>query len=109
MLNALATLSNTRCNAGGDFITEGGNFCPFMASASLQALPPQPTASAVLSGNNFILTWPASATGFTLESAVNLAPPVVWTTNSPAPVLVNGQNTVTDPISGTQKFYRLIQ
>jgi hypothetical protein len=105
-VTALAISGNT-LYAGGDFITEGGNFCPFMASAYLQALPP--TASAILSGNNFILTWPASATGFTLESTVNLAPPVVWTTNSPAPVLINGQNTVTDPISGTQKFYRLVQ
>jgi hypothetical protein len=105
-VNALATLNNT-LYAGGDFITEGGKFSPFMASAYLQALPP--TASAVLSGNNFILTWPASATGFTLQSTVNLTPPVVWTTNSPAPVIINGQNTVTDLISGAQKFYRLIQ
>jgi hypothetical protein len=27
----------------------------------------------------------------------------------PAPVVVNGQNTVTNGISGSQKFYRLIQ
>ena len=76
-VTALAISGNT-LYAGGDFITEGGNFCPFMASAYLQALPP--AASAVLSGNNFILTWPVSATGFTLESTANLAPPVVWTT-----------------------------
>jgi hypothetical protein len=34
---------------------------------------------------------------------------VVWTTNSPAPVVANGQNTVTDLILGAQKFYRLTQ
>jgi len=45
-------------------------------------------------------------TGFTLQSATNLSSPV-WSTNSPAPVIVNGQNTVTNPISGTPKFYRL--
>jgi hypothetical protein len=33
----------------------------------------------------------------------------VWTTNSPAPVVANGQNTVTNPISGTQQFFRLTQ
>jgi hypothetical protein len=34
---------------------------------------------------------------------------VVWITNSPAPIVVNGQNTVTNLIFGPQKFYRLIQ
>jgi len=53
------------------------------------------------SGTNVILTWPTNATGFTLESTTNLAAPV-WIT-------VSGQNTVTNPISGTQKFYRLSQ
>ena len=33
----------------------------------------------------------------------------VWTTNSPIPVVVNGLNTVTNPISGTQQFFRLSQ
>ena len=31
----------------------------------------------------------------------------LWTTNLPAPVLGNGQNTVTNPITGTQQFFRL--
>jgi hypothetical protein len=44
-----------------------------------------------------------------LESTTNLVPLVVWTTNSTAPVVISGQNTVTNPISGTQKFYRLSQ
>jgi hypothetical protein len=61
-----------------------------------------------------VLTWPAADTGFTttgyrLESATNLVPPVAWQTNSTAPVVVNGQNTVTNPITGTQMFFRLKQ
>jgi hypothetical protein len=51
---------------------------------------------------------PTHATGFTLQSTTNLGSSV-WTTNSLAPVVVNGQNTVTNPISGTQRFYRLSQ
>jgi len=47
-------------------------------------------------------------TGLTLQSATNLGS-AVWTTNSPAPLVVNGQNTVTNPISGTQQFFRLSQ
>ena len=55
-----------------------------------------------------ILTWPTNAVGFTLQSTTNLVQPVVWSTNSPAPVVVNGQNTVTNPITGPQQFFRLV-
>jgi hypothetical protein len=68
---------------------------------------PQPQLTIIPSGANVILTWPANAAGFTLQSTTNLVSPAVWITNSPAPVVVNGQNAVTNPISGTQKFYRL--
>jgi uncharacterized repeat protein (TIGR03803 family) len=60
-------------------------------------------------GANVILTWPTNATGFALQSATNLVSPVVWTTVSPGPVIVNGQNTVTNPMSVRQQFYRLSQ
>jgi uncharacterized repeat protein (TIGR03803 family) len=73
---------------------------------SLQVLP---RLTIVRSGTNAILTWPTNATGFTLKSTTDLGPTAVWTTNSPAPVVVNGQNTVTNPFSGTRKFYRLSQ
>jgi hypothetical protein len=42
-----------------------------------------------------------------LQSTTNLNPPIVWSPVSPAPTVVNGQNTVTNPASGKQKFYRL--
>jgi hypothetical protein len=59
-------------------------------------------------GTSVVLRWPTNATGLTLQSTTNLASPV-WTNNSPLPVLVNGQNTVTNPVLGTQQFYRLGQ
>jgi uncharacterized repeat protein (TIGR03803 family) len=62
-----------------------------------------------LSGTNVILTWPTYAAGFTLQSTNNLISPTVWPDVSPAPVVVNGRYTVTNPISGTQQFYRLSQ
>ncbi len=60
------------------------------------------------------MTWPANVAGFdytsyTLQSATNFVSPAVWSTNSPAPVVIAGQNTVTNPITGAQQFYRLIQ
>src|SRR5881394_3193294 len=77
--------------------------------------PPQLTIS--LSGvppSLIVLSWPTNVagfdyTGYTLQSATNLVSPAVWSTNSPAPVVIAGQNTVTNPISGAQKFYRLVQ
>jgi uncharacterized repeat protein (TIGR03803 family) len=68
---------------------------------------PQLTITPV--GTNVILTWTNSASGFTLEFTTNLTPPAIWSTNSTAPVVISGQNTVTNPISGVQKFYRLSQ
>jgi hypothetical protein len=52
------------------------------------------------------LTWPANFAGFdyagfVLQSATNLV--------SPDWITVSGNNTVTNPIAGTQKFYRLSQ
>ncbi len=59
-------------------------------------------------GTSIVLRWPTNATGLTLQSTTNLASPA-WITNSPLPVLVNGQNTVTNPIPRTQQFFRLSQ
>jgi hypothetical protein len=57
-------------------------------------------------GSDLILVWPTNSTGFTVQSTTNLLSPV-WIANSAAPVVVNGQYTVTNPISGTQQFFRL--
>ena len=76
-------------------------------SLTLPAIQPQLTI--IHSGPNIILAWLTNATGFTLQSTTNLVSPSLWTTVSPGPVAVNGQNTVTNPMSGTQQFYRLIQ
>ncbi len=99
-------VSGSDLYAGGYFGTAGGKVSPYIARFSLLTLP---TASIIFSGANVIVTWPTNATGFTLQSTTNLISPAGWITNSPAPVVVNGQNTVTNPIFGAQKFYRLIQ
>jgi uncharacterized repeat protein (TIGR03803 family) len=61
-----------------------------------------PLLTILPSGTNVILTWSTNVTGFTLQSTTNLDSPAVWTT-------VSGQNAVTNPISGDQRFYRLSQ
>ncbi len=101
----LAVSGNT-LYAGGHFTVAGAKESEYLARASLLT----PAAVSVLrSGANIIFTWPTNATGVTLQSTTNLTSPVVWTTNAPAPVVVNGQNTVTIPIFGTHQFFRLSQ
>jgi uncharacterized repeat protein (TIGR03803 family) len=68
-----------------------------------------PQLTIISSGVNVILTWPTNAAGFTLQSTTNLVSPAVWSTVSPGPVIVNGQNAVTNPVSGARQFYRLSQ
>jgi len=96
--NVSAGLTNvTAIAAGGD------------NTVALVGTAPQPRLTIIRSGANVILTWPINAAGFTLQSTTNLVSPAVWSTVSPAPVIVNGQNAVTNPVSGTKKFYRLSQ
>jgi uncharacterized repeat protein (TIGR03803 family) len=85
---------------------QGGNGTVFSISFT-------PQLSITQAGTKVILTWPTNYagfdyTGYTLQSTTNLNSPV-WATNSTAPVVVNGQNTVTNPISGLQQFFRLSQ
>jgi uncharacterized repeat protein (TIGR03803 family) len=80
-----------------------------LGTAFSLTLPSPPRLSVLRSGTNVVLTWPTNATGFTLQSVTNLVSGATWTTASPGPVVVSGQYTVTNPISGTRKFYRLRQ
>ena len=75
---------------------------------------PAPQLTIMPSGTNVNLKWPTGVAGFsysgyTLQSTTNLGSPAVWSAVSPTNVVVNGQNTVTNPISGTQQFFRLSQ
>jgi uncharacterized repeat protein (TIGR03803 family) len=85
-----------------------GNGTVFSLTLGSVSAPP-PLLTIISSGTNVVLTWPTAAAGFTLQSTTNLVSPAIWSTVSPAPVVVNGQNTVTNPISGTRKFFRLSQ
>jgi hypothetical protein len=59
------------------------------------------------SGNELILSWPAAATGFTLQSTLDLNPPASWVDVTNASVLPGAQWTVTNSFSGSAQFYRL--
>ncbi len=72
---------------------------------------PPPHLTVMISATNVVLTWPTNSYGgrgiYLLVSTTNLASQAGWTAVSPGPVLLNGQNTVTNSITGTQQFYSL--
>jgi uncharacterized repeat protein (TIGR03803 family) len=97
------SLYGTAYNGGG--FGNGTLFSLSLGSVST----PTPTLTIVRSGASVILTWPTNAAGLTLQSTTNLVSPAVWITNSAGPAVVNGQNVLTNPASGSKKFYRLSQ
>jgi hypothetical protein len=99
---------DTFTDASGPYYSTMNNVVVTIYPA-VSAITTPPRLTVARSGTNMILTWPTNATGFTLQSATNLASPVGWSTVSPLPVVVNGQNTVTNAISGPRKFYELSQ
>jgi len=85
-----------------------------LGGGTLFSISSTPQLTIAPSAANLVLTWPTKYvgfdyTGYALQSTTHLGSSAVWTTTSAAPVVVNGQNTVTNPISGNQRFYRLSQ
>jgi hypothetical protein len=66
-----------------------------------------PSLTVQLNGSSLKLLWPLSAPGFVLEQtgAINGSP--AWTVVTNAPLLQNGQHSVTVPISSSMQFFRL--
>ena len=73
------------------------------------SLTTPPSLQAQMSGGNLMLSWPMSAQNFSLQTTANLADPNSWVTLTNVPAIVNLQNTVTNPISDSMRFYRLKQ
>jgi hypothetical protein len=62
-----------------------------------------------LAATNVLLTWAANNVAYTLQSTSKLQTGAVWSAVSPLPVVLNGLNTVTNPVSSAPRFYRLVQ
>jgi len=58
-------------------------------------------------GTDVLLSWPSYDSAFKLESTSNLVPGAVWNPVLPDPVVIGGQNVVTNTIAGARQFYRL--
>jgi hypothetical protein len=72
-----------------------------------QSTSPKLTAST--SGQNIVVSWPASVTGFALESASQLGSGATWTGVTQTPTTDNGVTSVTIPIGAGPQFFRLKQ
>jgi uncharacterized repeat protein (TIGR03803 family) len=105
LTDSITTSGNT-VDSSGNTVNSTDGSSTFIYTAPV-SIAPSLTVSRV--AGNLVLSWPANSTPFTLESTPNLTSPVVWTTVSPAPIVINGRNTVTNRLSSTQQFYRLRQ
>jgi len=65
-----------------------------------------PTLQISPADNYAILSWPTPVGIFTLESVTNISM-TDWTAVAPTPLLINGQNVVTNSVSGKTMFFRL--
>lgn len=68
-----------------------------------------PSLAITLSGTNAVIFWPASTTGWSLETAPSLGSPGGWSTVTTTPSLLNSEYIVTNAISAAAQFYRLQQ
>lgn len=84
-------------NGAQDFVTQ-----TFVVTVS----PTTPTRLAIVrSGNMVTVSWPVNAGSFVLQSQDGLA--AAWGDVFGSPVISGGQNTVTQTITGGERFYRL--
>ena len=75
--------------------------------ALIGGVPLLPYLNAKPSGNELIFSWPTNAAGFTLQSTLNLTPPVTWIDSTNQPAVIGTQFNVTNTTSGSAQFYRL--
>ena len=66
-----------------------------------------PSLKAKPNGNELILSWPTNAVGFTLQSTLDLTPPVTWIDSTSVPTVIGAHFTLTNSTSGGARFYRL--
>lgn len=69
--------------------------------------PALPRLDIARNGNEIVLSWPASAAGFGLETAESLTPSMNWTPVSEIPTITGDQNTIAVSDPRGRRFYRL--
>jgi alpha-tubulin suppressor-like RCC1 family protein len=75
--------------------------------ALIGGVPLLPSLNARPNGNELALFWPTNAVGFTLQSTLDLTPPVTWIDSTSVPAVIGAHFTLTNTTSGGVRFYRL--
>ena len=70
-------------------------------------LYPLPSIATTATGNMVEIIWPATATGYRFESALNLSPPTTWSNVTGTFQTNGGLISIGFPITGARKFFRL--
>ncbi len=104
------------CDSSGNVFCVGIGFEPnvgthWIVRKLTVATPPAPPPSlqTSASGSGLTISWPASATGFTLQSSDSLGAAAVWSSVPQTPQIVGSQNVVTLPATNGVMFFRLSQ
>jgi hypothetical protein len=96
-----------RQNAGADFrIAHSGSGFFYLDLIQVISPQPPPRLRVTLAGSAALLSWPASTVGFTLQSQPTLSN-TNWVDVTNAVVVVGSNNTVTDSLSNSNKFFRM--
>ena len=65
-----------------------------------------PKLTATVSGSNLVITWPSSASGYTVQTSSNLGS---WSSAGLTPEIVGQNYQVTVPLAQGPAFYRLMK
>ncbi|HEX4264742.1 MAG TPA: FG-GAP-like repeat-containing protein [Verrucomicrobiae bacterium] len=65
-----------------------------------------PSVTLLNFGNSLLISWPLSPSGFLLETSDSLSSGT-WVPASGSPLQFNGQNLQSEPMTGTNQFFRL--
>jgi hypothetical protein len=96
-----------RQNAGADFrISKSGGGHAYLDLVRMVAPQHAPSLRAARTGSTVLLSWPASTVGFVLQSE-NALSRTNWVDVTNTVVVVGSENTVTNTMSNTNKFFRL--
>jgi hypothetical protein len=77
------------------------------AMGSIRLNLTRPVLQILVSQQSALVLWPTSELGFVLESADGLSATNMWNLVTNVPALLNGQNSINDPLSVWSRFYRL--
>jgi hypothetical protein len=96
-----------RQNAGADFrISKSGGGLFYLDLVRLVAPQHAPLLQSKRAGNTVVISWPASTIGFVLQSE-NALSPANWVDVTNSVAVVGSEQTVTNSVPNTNKFFRL--